>query len=96
MRKCSVCGRARFWALADGRHKCKSCGHRQRDVLSAWESLWLSDAQKHQLIERFVLGVPVYRQRFRPVCGANTAEKVYRLLRACCAYAEQWRELVQN
>jgi hypothetical protein len=70
----------------------ESCGHRQRNVLSAWESLWLSDAQKHQLIERFVLGVPVYRQRFRPVCGANTAEKVYRLLRACCAYAEQWRE----
>ena len=92
MRKCTACGRARFWALADGRYKCKTCGHRQRDALSAWDSLWLSEAQKHQLIERFVLGVPVYRQRFRPVCGANTAEKMYRLLRACCAYDEQWRE----
>ena len=92
MCKCTACGRARFWALADGRFKCKACGHRQRDELSAWDSVWLSDAQKRQLIERFVLGVPIYRQRFRPVCGANTAEKVYRLLRACCAYAEQWRE----
>lgn len=92
MRKCTACGRARFWALADGRYKCKACGHRQRDDLSAWASVCLTDAQKHQLIERFVLGVPVYRQRFRPVCGANTAEKMYRLLRACCAHAEQWRE----
>jgi hypothetical protein len=87
MRKCSVCGRARFWALADSRHKCKSCSHRQRDAVSAWESIWLSEAQKHQLIERFVLGVPVHRQRFRPVCGANTTEKVYRLLRLCRAVA---------
>lgn len=55
-------------------------------------SVWLTEAQKRQLIERFVLGVPVYRQRFRPVCGANTAEKMYRQLRACCTYAEQWRE----
>lgn len=51
----------------------------------------LSAAQKRQLIERFVLGVPVYRQRFRPICSAGTAEKFYRLLRACCAYEEQWR-----
>ncbi len=88
MRKCTACGRARFWALADGRYNCRSCGRRQRDALAAWDSLWLSDAQKRQLIERFVLGVPVYRQRFRSVCGANTAEKMYRLLRACCAHAE--------
>ncbi|MBP6215839.1 MAG: hypothetical protein KA391_03980, partial [Luteimonas sp.] len=27
MRKCIACGRARFWALADGRYKCKACGH---------------------------------------------------------------------
>ena len=92
MRKCTACGRARFWALADGRYKCRSCGHRQRDELSAWDSLWLSDAQKRQLIERFVLDVPVCRQCFRPVCTANTAEKMYRLLRVCCAYAEQWHE----
>lgn len=26
------------------------------------------------------------------MCGANTAEKAYRLLRACCAHPEQWRE----
>lgn len=92
MRKCTACGRARFWALADGRYKCRSCGHRQRDALAAWDSLWLSDAQKRQLIERFVLDVAVCRQCFRPVCTANRAEKMYRLLRVCCAYAEQWHE----
>lgn len=64
--------------MADGRYKCKSCGRRQRDALSAWDSLWLSDAQKQQLIERFVLGMPVYRQHFRPVCGANAAVKMCR------------------
>lgn len=57
MRKCTACGRARFWALADDWYKCKACGHRQRDELSAWASVWLPDAQKHQLIERFMLGL---------------------------------------
>jgi len=29
---------------------------------------------------------------FPAVCGASTAEKMYRLLRTCCAHAEQRRE----
>jgi transposase len=40
----------------------------------------------------FVLGVPVYRQRFRTDASAPTRERFYRLLRACCAVAEDVRE----
>ena len=40
----------------------------------------------------FVLGVPAYRQRFRSDVSAPTRERFYRLLRACCAAAEQLRE----
>ena len=41
-----------------------------------------------------MLDVLIDRQRFRPVCGAYTAEKMYRLPRTCCTHAdaEQWRE----
>ena len=46
----------------------------------------------HELWGRNPDLLAVYRQRFRPVCGANTADKMYRLLRACRAYTEQWRE----
>jgi transposase len=92
MQKCPACDRARFWQLADGRLKCRACGHRFRAATPAWNAVRLSTAQKRRLIERFVLGVPVYRQRFHPVCSAATAEKFYRLLRACCAHAEHWRE----
>ena len=91
MEKCPACDRARFWNLADGRLKCRHCGHRFRAGIRVWDALRLTARKKRQLVERFVLGVPVYRQRFRPVCGAATAEKFYRLLRARCAYEEQWR-----
>lgn len=40
----------------------------------------------------FVLGVPVYRQRFRTDASAPTRERFYRLLRACCAVVEEVRE----
>lgn len=91
MQKCPVCQRARPWKLSDGRLKCRACAHRFRPAVLAWESVRLSASQKRQLIERFALGVPVYRQRFRPVCSPATAEKFYRVLRACCAFEEQWR-----
>ncbi|MEW5893204.1 MAG: transposase, partial [Pseudomonadota bacterium] len=28
MKKCPECGYSRLYQLADGRHKCKRCGHR--------------------------------------------------------------------
>jgi len=44
------------------------------------------------LLDLFVLGVPSYRQRFRSAVSAKTRERFYRLIRACCALAEELRE----
>jgi transposase len=40
----------------------------------------------------FVLGVPVYRQRFRALASSPAAERFYRLARVSMAYAEGLRE----
>jgi transposase len=91
MKKCPECGYSRQYQLADGRHKCKRCGRRFR-----WRSVWsasrLSDATKHELLRRFVWGVPVYRQRFGAPASAPAVERFYRLVRACMAWAEEFRE----
>ena len=42
-------------------------------------------------MELFVLGIPVYRQRFRAPASAKI-ERFYRLIRACCAHVEELRE----
>ncbi|WP_139943014.1 hypothetical protein [Fulvimonas soli] len=58
--------------------------------MRTWNVVRLSTAQKRRLIECLMLGVPVYRQRFQPVCSAATVEKFYRplrLLRLCRALA---------
>lgn len=47
---------------------------------------------KHRLLDLFVLGVPCYRQRFGDEASSAARERFYRLLRACCAQAEQLRE----
>lgn len=77
--------------MSDGRRKCKRCGHR-----FCWQSVWsasrLSDAVKHELLRRFVWGVPVYRQRFGGLASAPVIERFYRLVRACMAWAEEFRE----
>ena len=57
-----------------------------------WDSVRLSAATKHRLLELFVLGVPSYRQRFRSATTAASRERFYRLVRACCAMVEQLRE----
>jgi len=44
------------------------------------------------LLELFVLGVPVYRQRFRLPVSIPTAQRFYRQIRACCALEEGLRE----
>jgi hypothetical protein len=36
------------------------------------------------LVERFVFGTPIRRQRFRPAASAPTAERFYRTIRAYC------------
>lgn len=91
MERCPRCGYTRAYELSDGRSKCKRCGQRYR-----WRSVWsasrLSDATKHELLRRFVWGVPVYRQRFGSPASAPVTERFYRLVRASMAWAEDLRE----
>ena len=91
MRHCPDCEHTRAYRLNDGRYKCQACGRRY-----TWKSVWfasrLSNRAKHQLLEWFVLGVPVYRQRFMAVASRPATERFYRLIRACCAHAEELRE----
>jgi transposase len=91
MRRCEQCGHTRAYELADGRFKCKSCGHRYTWT-TIWTSIRLAEATKRRLLELFVLGVPVYRQRFRAPASAPTILRFYRLIRACCAHVEELRE----
>ena len=90
MAKCTRCGKSRHWKLADGRRKCRYCGHRF-SPRSIWALSRLSERTKHQLLEWFVLGVPVYRQRFRGRASAPATERFYRLVRAMYAYQEELR-----
>ena len=47
---------------------------------------------QHELLRRFVWGAPVYRQRFGALASAPAIERFYRLVRACMAWAEEFRE----
>jgi len=91
MQDCPICAGRRPYRLSDGRFKCRDCGHRF-SWTSVWESVRLSPSAKHRLLDLFVLGVPSYRQRFGSPVSAVSRERFYRLLRACCAQAEQLRE----
>jgi transposase len=57
-----------------------------------WESSRLSEAEKKRLLELFVYGVPVYRQRFRARASAPAIERFYRIIRGCCALHEGCQE----
>jgi len=87
VKECPVCNTIRPYKLSDGRFKCRACGTRF-SWTSAWDSVRLEAATKHRLTEMFVLGVPIYRLRHRKDASAPTKERYYRLLRACCALAE--------
>lgn len=91
MERCPVCGYGRSWKLSDGRRKCRRCRTRYRNV-SIWDFGRLTNATKRQLVEYFVLGVPVFRMRFRVNVSRRTIEKFFRRIRACLALVEQCRE----
>ncbi|MBA9857592.1 IS1595 family transposase [Ralstonia pickettii] len=91
MKRCPECGYTRAYQLGDGRRKCQRCGHRYR-WRSAWDASRLSGRVKHELLQRFVWGVPVYRQRFGSTVSRPAIERFYRLIRACMAAQEQLRE----
>lgn len=91
MKRCPKCDHGSAYRLGDGRRKCRRCGQRF-SVRSAWQASQLPAAIKHRLVEMFALGVPVYRQRFRQDTSPAARERFYRVLRACCAQAEDLRE----
>ena len=91
-RRCKYCNSKQLWQLADGRNKCKVCGRRFR-LQSVWESNRLPDATKRKLLERFVLGVPVYRQRFRLQASCSAGERFYRWVRATLAFQERIQDV---
>ena len=90
-RSCPRCGFVWSWHLSDGRFKCRQCC-----VKYSWQSVWemsrLTEAYKRSLLELFVYGVPVYRQRFRSKASSKAIERFYRIIRTCCAYLENLRE----
>jgi hypothetical protein len=59
--------------------------------VTVWDAVQVSAASKRQLLELFVLRVPVYRQRFQPLASAPTAERFYRIAQACCALVQELR-----
>ncbi len=91
MRRCPECAFSRAWRLADGRFKCRSCGRRY-SWTSVWDSSRLTDATKRRLLEFFVLGVPVYRMRFRVDVSKPAVQRFFRLIRAVLALEEECRE----
>lgn len=68
MARCPYCGHGWSWRLGDGRCKCRRCGRRRRSI-SAWDGCRLSGRVKHELVQRFAWGVPVYRQCFSLVAN---------------------------
>jgi len=79
------------YRLGDGRINCRRRGHRYR-LLSAFDASRLAPAVKWQLVEYFVLGVPVYRQRFRAPASQPAIERFYRIVRAVLDLEEELRE----
>ena len=91
MAKCKICGKYRAQTQSDGRYYCPNCGARYRRG-QIWDKSRLSTRVKNRLLEMFVLGVPVYRQRHRASASAPAAERFYRLIRATCALQEGLRQ----
>ncbi len=56
-----------------------------------WPASRLGDVTKHELLHRFVWGVPVYRQRFGALACAPAIERFSRLVRAYTARAGEFR-----
>jgi len=91
MRNCPECSCKWSWHLADGRFKCRRCGRRY-SWISVWDSSRFPEAAKRRLLELFVLGVPVYRMRFRVDTSLAAIERFFRLARATLALQEECRE----
>jgi transposase len=87
MKGCPRCESVSAWVLGDGRLKCQSCGRRYR-WKSVWDSVRLSEAAKEALLDAFVRGVPAAQSTTEHAC-ADSRERFYRLVRACCVKYER-------
>ena len=87
MKGCPRCESVSAWVLGDGRMKCQSCGRRYR-WKSVWDSVRLSEAAKEALLDAFVRGVPAAQSTTEHAC-ADSRERFYRLMRACCVKYER-------
>lgn len=87
-RQCPRCAHHWAWKLKDGRYKCRKCGYRYI-FKSIWNSFRISEKNKRKLLEYFVLGVPVYRLRFRSKVSDETVKKFFRVIRKLLSIAEE-------
>ena len=85
---CPRCQIMPAWKLGDGRFKCQACGTRYK-WRSVWDCIRLPAATKDRLLDAFLDGVPVYRQRFDDGACSDSRERFYRLARACCAVEQK-------
>lgn len=90
-RYCPHCHYHWAWKLSDGRFKCRGCGHRYT-FQTYWNICRLPNRAKKKLLEYFVLGVPVYRLRFRGPASLPTMQRFFRNIRFALAIQEQCRE----
>ncbi len=90
-RSCPYCQYHWAYQLNDGRFKCRRCGKRYT-FQTFWNACRLSNHDQRRLLEYFVLGVPVYRLRFRGPASVPTMQRYFRLIRTTLAIHEQCRK----
>jgi len=90
-RKCPKCGYHWAWRRKDGRFKCRKCRYTYT-FKSIWDSFRIPERDKKRLLEYFVLGVPVYRLRFRSKVSDETIKKFFRTIRKILCISEECNE----
>ena len=90
--RCPHCQFGRAYHLADGRRQCRKCRYKFSIQVSVWERYRISEKAKRKLLEYFVLGVPIYRARFRLPCSPKTAERFFRDIRRVLAHHEHFQD----
>lgn len=93
--RCPKCKFHWSWQLADGRKKCRFCGHRYTSQ-SVWDACRLSEKTRRQLLDYFVLGVPAYRLRFKCLGDRKTIEQLFRTIRIVLCSVEQCEPLLEG